>query len=101
MTGTRVQVELVNRLELGDLAHGRRRKRRLAFESMQDDAFQQVPERHILVGGECLQYLQDTALNAHTGLDALDHELSGYTRHGRLLLSWYQSTMIHERPEGA
>jgi hypothetical protein len=39
---------------------------------MEDDAFEQVAEREIVVVGERLQRLQQALFEAHAGLDAFD-----------------------------
>src|ERR1700682_2450187 len=82
MTRTRVQVQSVNAFEFGNLSQSLRGERCLSIKSMQDDALDQVAERHVLVLGERLEHLQDAALHAHAGLDAFDFEGFGRSRHG-------------------
>src|SRR3981081_2823405 len=96
MTRTGVQLQSVNALEFADLPQGLRGERSLAVKSVQDDALDQVAERHVLVRGERLQHLQDAPLHAHPGLDAFDFESFGRSGHGVGLASWYQYTMVPE-----
>src|SRR6516225_8633083 len=62
------EVEPVDRLQRLHLAERRGRERRLALEGMEHDALEQVAERHIELGSERLQHLEQPALEAHAGL---------------------------------
>src|SRR6516165_2269751 len=80
----------VDRLQRLHLAERRGRERRLALEGMQHNALEQVAEGHIELGGERLQHLEQTALEAHPGLD------TGYGLHG-LMVTLYQCTSQKHR----
>src|SRR5690242_13755425 len=62
------EVESVDSLQCLDFAQRRRGERRLALECMQHDAFEQITERHVEFGGECLQNLEQAILEAYAGL---------------------------------
>src|SRR6516225_5393139 len=83
------ELEPVDRLERLHLAQRRGRERRLALEGVQHDALEQVAERHVELGGERLQHLEQAALEAHAGLG------TGYGLHGTHgnLVPRYQSTV--------
>src|SRR5437016_11083015 len=82
----RGQVEPVHRTQCPDLAQSGRRERRLALESVQHDALEQIAEREVELGRERLQHLEQPALEAHAGLGA------GDLLHGTMVPS-YQFTI--------
>ena len=58
-------------------------ERRLAFERVQDDALEQIAERHVVIVGQRLQHLQQALLQPDAGLDALDNDgFDGFAGHG-------------------
>src|SRR6516165_8760183 len=87
------EVEPVHRLQGLHLAERRGRERRLTLEGVQHDALEQVAEGHIELGGECLQHLEQSALETHAGLG------TGDGRHGRYgtLVPRYQSKPRRQR----
>src|SRR5262249_19009132 len=109
----RRQVKTIETLELLDALERRRAERRLAFEGMQHDAFDEIAETDLVILRDRLQHLQDALFDAHAGLRALDgampadghggsawHCGSGSLRAADLatrllstLISWYQDTM--------
>src|SRR5215470_18096623 len=91
------EVESVNRLQRLHLAERRGREGRLALEGVQHDALQQITEGHVELGGECLQHLEQPALEAHAGLGA------GYGSHGPYgtLVPRYQATAEKSAPRAA
>src|SRR6266513_2090403 len=80
-------IEAVDRFQRADLLQRGRRERRLALESVQDDALEQVAEREVELRRQRLQDLQQPALEAHARLGA------GDLLHGRHMLPSYQSTI--------
>src|ERR1700676_4536988 len=81
MTRLGVQVEVINRLEVGDLSQCIGSKRRLSVKGVKDDPFEQVAESHVLELRERLQHLQNAPLHPDSGLDAFDFQVSGCPRH--------------------
>jgi hypothetical protein len=91
-----VEVEVVDLPELADLAQRLGRKRRLALERVQHDALEQVAQSHVLVLGDGLEHLEDTALQAHASLDA-GYDDPGSACHGPVhAIEWYQCTNVRE-----
>src|SRR5215472_13712085 len=91
------EVEPVNRLQGLHLAERSGREGRLALEGVQHDALEQITEGDIELGGECLEHLEQSALEAHAGLGA------GYGLHGPYvtLVPRYQSTRWYSVPRAA
>ena len=72
MAGARIEVEVIDLLELSDLLQAGVAERSLPFEHVQHDSLEQVAEAHVVVLGQAFQDLEDALLDAHAGLDALD-----------------------------
>src|SRR5262245_37078968 len=91
------EVEPVNRFQRLHLAQRSGRERRLALEGVQHDALEQIAEGHVELGGECLQHLEQPALEAHAGLGA------GYGLHGLYgtLVPRYQASAEESAPRAA
>src|SRR5882762_3833200 len=85
----RGEVETVDRLQRLHLLEGRGGEGRPALEGVQHDALEQIPERQVELGGERLEHLEQTALEAHSGLG------TGDVFHG----SWYQVTKVPSTQE--
>lgn len=63
--------------ELLDFAEGLRGKWRLALEGVENDAFEEIPQGHILLLGDGFEDLEDAFLDADPGLDAFDFDRLG------------------------
>ena len=79
--------------ELVDVLQRLRREWSFAFEGMQDDAFEQVAEGHVLKLGDGLQDFQKALLDAHAGLNPVDFDKLQF---GVSVSHWYQHTTVHE-----
>jgi hypothetical protein len=75
MARSRIEVQIIDAFELGNLALRLRTKRRPALKSMQYDSFEQIPERHVAVLGERLQYLKQAPFHAYPRLDTFDEQM--------------------------
>lgn len=64
------QIEPVGLAEVPDQAHRLLTKGLLAFEAVQQDALEQIAQTDFVVGGNRLQELEDSPLNANAGLHA-------------------------------
>jgi hypothetical protein len=62
----------VDALELLDFLEGLRRKRCLAFKSVENDSFEQIAEGHVFEFGDSFQDFEEFFLQAHSSLDTLD-----------------------------
>src|SRR5215469_6070948 len=87
----RREVEPVDGLERLHFLQRCGRERRLALEGVQHDSLEEVAERHIELGSERLEHLEQPGLEAYTGLSA------GDLLHGRL---WYHVTKVPEKSFG-
>jgi len=67
-----IQIEPEDLFDLGDPSDGFGPERRFAFERVEHDAFEQIPERDIVVLGKRFQHFDQALLHADTGLSALD-----------------------------
>src|SRR5215472_11726826 len=70
MAGARVKIEAVKRLELMDTVERSLAEWRLAVKGMQHDAFEHVPQGHVVVLGKGFQDFENALFHAHAGLDA-------------------------------
>src|ERR1017187_4006964 len=101
MAHARIQVQVVDRLEVGDLAQGLRTEGRLPLKGVEHDSLEQVAECYVLELRKRLQHLQDSALHPDTGLDAFDFEVLHRLRHRARSTGvfWYQGTMSSVRQQ--
>src|SRR5580658_2390990 len=84
MARTGIQTEAVELLQFLDALQAVRIERALSIESVQNDAFQKIAERQVVVVGKRPQDLQDPLFHADAGLYALDY----------VLFAWYQVTNV-------
>jgi Raf kinase inhibitor-like YbhB/YbcL family protein len=75
MAVSKIEVEAVELLQLLDAPPRRLLERCLAVKSVQYDAFQQVAQGQIVKFGQCLEHLEESLLDAHSGLHSLHDEL--------------------------
>ena len=75
MTVAGIQIQMVNALQTGYQFQALRAKGAFAVEGMQNDAFNQVSKRYVVVFGQRLQDFQNSFLHANTGLNSFDHNL--------------------------
>lgn len=80
------QRESIELFELLDFLQGFRGERGFAFEGVQDDAFEEVAEGHVLLLGDGFEDFEEALFDADAGLDAFDFDGVG------LVLHWYQCT---------
>src|SRR5215469_14201719 len=86
----RGEVEPVDGPQRLHLAERRRRERRLAFEGVQHDAFEQVAERQVELGGERLQHFEQTAFQPHARLGTGDR----FHWYHVTKVTWYQAKCL-------
>jgi hypothetical protein len=72
MTRTRIEVQLVDTFQLGNLTLRLGGERRPALKRVQHDAFEQISKGHIPILGERLQNLEEAPLDANAGLNAFN-----------------------------
>ena len=80
MTGTGIEIEIVKTLQLLNTLERGWAERRLPVESVKNDAFQEVAQRHVVILGESLQDFEQAFLHPDAGLNALDKQF-GVFRH--------------------
>jgi hypothetical protein len=68
------QGERVQLTELVDLGEGGWRESGFAFEGVEDDTFQKVPEGHVFELGKSFENFEEAFFEADAGLDAIDLE---------------------------
>lgn len=90
-----VEVEVEHAFEVGDLPPRFLGKGRLAFEGVQDDAFQQVAEGEVVIVGERFQDLEQALFDAHSGLNAFDGESGRDPFRGRRSRASFHGVMVH------
>src|SRR3954467_10333990 len=91
------QLEPVDPLELFDLFHGVRRKRRLTLKGVQHDAFEQVAKGDVFEFGQALKNFQDALLDTYSGLYPFDLQpVSSLRLHGTNI-PWYQNYVNFRR----
>src|SRR5207237_3863396 len=66
------EIEAVDLSQLRDRAQRVRSERRLAFEDVQQDSFEEIADGHVVIFGEALQRFEDAFLDPDSGLRALD-----------------------------
>ena len=91
------QIEVVDRFQLANNLEGFFAERAGSLEGMQDDALEQVAQRHLVVLGERFQDFHDPLFQAHARLDTLDEALASLFRSshkdkGCTLVIMYQGT---------
>src|SRR5579859_3481644 len=79
------EVEPVDGLQRPDLLQRSGRERRPVIEGVQHDALEQIADRQIELGGECLQHFEQVALEAHARLGPRDLFHAA-------MVTWYQGT---------
>src|SRR5579864_3079559 len=79
-----VEIQGIDLLQVADDAPALRTERGFAFEGVEDDSLEEVPEGDVVVFRQALQDLQDALLDAHARLDSFDLDLASRT--GRCLL---------------
>lgn len=72
VTGGGVKVEMVDLFQIGNEFERFVPECRLPFEGMQDDAFNKVAEREVMILGQRFHNLQNSFFNADARLDAFD-----------------------------
>src|ERR1700723_2316883 len=87
MAGAGVEIEVVELFQIANAFERGWAERGLAVEGVEDDAFEEVAEGHVVIFGEGFEDFEDSFFHADAGLDALDEEF-GIVRHV------YQCTMI-------
>src|SRR6266404_5143933 len=75
MTGIGVQIQFVDAFEIRDALPRFIAEGMAAVERVQDDALQQIAERHIVVFSQPLQNLQQTLFQTHARLHSLNQYL--------------------------
>src|SRR5580692_10647156 len=87
----------VEGFELLDLLQGLRGERGFAFESVEDDALDQVAQGHVLLLGDGFEDLEHAFFEADASLDAFDFDermILFFLRH------LYQCTEVHRCAQG-
>ena len=101
-----VEVELEDAFQVGDLPARFFGEGRLAFEGVKDDSFDEIAQGQVVIVGESFQHLEETLLDPHAGLDALDGEVGGGgddSRRARgfdFMVSWYICTTMYVNVAG-
>src|ERR1700678_867834 len=90
MAGARIEIEFVKPLQLLNSLQRGLVEWRLPIESMQNDALQQIAQRHVVVLSKGLQHFEQALLHAHAGLHSLYQKL-GIIDHMYqcTTISWY------------
>ncbi len=84
------QGESVELFELLDFFEGVRGEGGFAFEGVEDDAFEEVAEGHILLLGDGFEDFEEAFFDADAGLDAIDFDEEA----GLGSVMWYKCTMV-------
>src|SRR3979411_415595 len=95
MAGARVKIESVELLQFPDAVERSAAERGLAIEGMQDDAFEYVAERHVVILGKAFQDFENALLHPDTGLDALNEKFR-IVDHGTNI-PWYLLTVQRKK----
>ena len=66
---------MIKLLEISDSLKRGRSERALSLEDMEDDAFEEVAEREVMVLGKRLEHFQDALFHSDARLDALNLQL--------------------------
>jgi len=93
VAGARIQIEIVKTLQLLNSFERSLIEWRLPIESVQNDAFEQVAQRHVVILGEGLKNLEQALFDAHAGLYALNEKF-------RILVHAYQCTKVSSYAQG-
>jgi hypothetical protein len=91
VAGAGVEVEFIEFLQLADALEGCGAERGFAVEGVENDAFEDVSEGHVVIFSEGFEDFEDALFNADAGLYAFD--LEGINEH------WYQCTMVQWQPQ--
>jgi hypothetical protein len=82
MARARVEIEAVKPFEVLDAPQGFRLKRAFSVERVQDDAFEQIAQRQIVIFGERFQDFEQALLDANAGLHSLYDEFAMFCHIG-------------------
>lgn len=86
---------MINPLQIGDALQRFLAKRTLAIERVQDDSFEQVTEREVMIVCQRPEHLQKPLLDAHTRLDPYDIEsIATFSPVVALLFSPFSSGLL-------
>jgi hypothetical protein len=75
VAGRGSEIEVIELFEIADASERRRPKRALPFESVKDDALEEVAESEVMVLGEGFQYFEDALFHSDAGLSSFDLQL--------------------------
>ena len=87
MAGAGVEIEIVELFQIANAFERGWAERRLAVEGVEDNAFEDVAESHVVIFGEGFENFEDSFFDTDAGLHALDQEF-GIVGHV------YQCTMV-------
>ena len=75
MTCAGIEIESVEFLEILNAFERNRAEWSFTVESMENDALEQITQRHVVIFGKSLQDLQDALFHPYAGLDAFNKKL--------------------------
>jgi len=101
MAGTGVEIELVELFQIANAFERDWAERGLAVEGVEDDAFEEVAESHVVIFGEGFEDFEDSFFHADAGLDALDEQLGivGHVYQCTMVTSWMQASSLMPRAQ--
>src|SRR5579864_782029 len=97
MAGAGSKIHFLELLQLPNAFERGCTERSLAVEGVQHNPFQQVAKRDVVVFGKSFQDFENSFLDAHARLHALDQQL-GVVRHLCTKVPWYQKDCKQDFP---
>src|SRR5271167_3720659 len=91
VTGTGIEIESVKFFQVLDAFQRFGTEGCLAVERVENDAFEQVAEGHIVIFGQSLEHFEKPFLHADAGLNPLDQQLRFFD-HGTNV-PWYNESV--------